>query len=539
MALYTKEQIDKANQINLEEFLQRKGEHLKRTGSESVLVYKDSTGEHDSISIRRNRWYDHKNMRGGYPLKFLQEFYGMSFRNAMKELLDGEEPVLCRKKNTDSEKPEKQPENIAEHKASEEIACSSEKTVFKLPEKDSNMKRLFAYLLKTRFLDKDVVKSFVDQKTLYQEKEHGNVVFVGTDKDGVPKSACKKSTAEQTKGFRMTVSGSDCKYGFCWRGKSSKLYVFEAAVDLMSFITLKKNYDWKADNFLALDGLSKKPLLQFLEDQQNINEIFLCLDYDAAGIEATDKLYDTLVEKGYIAEKIKRGYPLYKDWNEQLKAEHGVAPVLPQLHPKKTAYHIMVRKLGILNANAEIPYMKWRKQEYEKSGIHFYMEQIKRDFRQAESVVRKGEETSKPLLASTLRIADLSVCLMCETKGNNNLPELTMYQTMVQTFEKKYKPYQDKEKMGRRIQEMQEEMERLKTLDIQDKPSLFTWAKNMADMAMRAIIYVESEYPQELERRNTFATQKVEEHEAASYSKELEQEEQEGQQEQMEFMMGG
>ena len=55
MALYTQEQIDKANQINLEEFLQRKGEHLKRTGSESVLVYKDSTGEHDSISIRRNR----------------------------------------------------------------------------------------------------------------------------------------------------------------------------------------------------------------------------------------------------------------------------------------------------------------------------------------------------------------------------------------------------------------------------------------------------------------------------------------------------
>lgn len=78
MALYTQEQIDKANQTNLEEFLQQKGERLKKTGSESVLIYKDSTGEHDSISIRRNRWYDHKNMRGGYPLKFMQEFYGMT-----------------------------------------------------------------------------------------------------------------------------------------------------------------------------------------------------------------------------------------------------------------------------------------------------------------------------------------------------------------------------------------------------------------------------------------------------------------------------
>lgn len=38
MALYTQEQIDRANQTNLEEFLQQKGEHLRKTGSESVLI---------------------------------------------------------------------------------------------------------------------------------------------------------------------------------------------------------------------------------------------------------------------------------------------------------------------------------------------------------------------------------------------------------------------------------------------------------------------------------------------------------------------
>lgn len=337
----------------------------------------------------------------------------------------------------------------------------TKKSEFKLPEKDGNMKRVFAYLLQTRFLSKDVVKSFVEQNILYQEKEHGNVIFVGTDKEGVPKSACKKSTAEQAKGFRMTVAGSDCRYGFCWRGESSKLYVFEAAIDLMSFITLR-NDKWKADSFLALDGLSPKPLLQFLEEQKNIHEIFLCLDYDAAGIEACDKLKDILIEKGDEAEKIKREYPLYKDWNEQLKAEHGVVPILPQSHPKKTAYHAAVRKLGIMNANTESPYMKWRKQEYEKSEIHFYLEQIKRDFKQAEKLAKKGEADTKPLLASILRMADLSVCLMCEVKGENNLPELTMYQTTIQELEKAYKPYLDKARMDRRIQEMKEEMEHLK-----------------------------------------------------------------------------
>ena len=509
MALYTQEQIDKANQTNLEEFLQQKGERLKKTGSESVLIYKDSTGEHDSISIRRNRWYDHKNMQGGYPLKFMQEFYGMNFRTAMKELLHGEEPELGRKKNTEQEKP-KVSEETKVNGNTAKCEDGTKKSEFKLPEKDNNMKRVFAYLLKTRFLDKDVVRSFVEQNILYQEKEHGNIVFVGTDKDGVAKSACKKSTAEQAKSFRMTVAGSDCRYGFCWRGESSKLYVFEAAIDLMSFITLR-NDEWKADSFLALDGLSSKPLLQFLEDQKNIYEIFLCLDYDVAGIEACDKLKDILIEKGYVTEKIKREYPLYKDWNEQLKAEHGKVPILLQSHPKKTAYHDAVRKLGIMNANTESPYMKWRKQEYEKSGFSFYLEQIKRDFKQAEKSAKKGEADTKPLLASILRMADLSVCLMCEVKGDDNLPELTMYQTTIQEFEKAYKPYLDKARMDRRIQEMKEEMEHLKTLAVQEQPSLFVWAKNMADMAMRAIIYVETEYPQELERKNSFVEQSKEE----------------------------
>lgn len=49
----------------------------------------------------------------------------------------------------------------------------------------------------------------------------------------------------------------------------------------------------------------------------------------------------------------------------------------------------------------------------------------------------------------------------------------------------------DKSRMDRRIQEMKEEMEHLKTLAVQDQPSLFVWAKNMADMAMRAARVIE------------------------------------------------
>lgn len=125
--------------------------------------------------------------------------------------------------------------------------------------------------------------------------------------------------------------------------------------------------------------------------------------------------------------------------------------------------------------------------------------------------MKKREADTKPLLASILRMADLSICLICEVKRDDNLPELTMYQTTIQELEKAYKPYLDKARMERRIQEMKEEMEHLKNLEVQEQPSLFVWAKNMADMAMRAIIYVETEYPQELERKSSFTKQKLEE----------------------------
>ena len=176
----------------------------------------------------------------------------------------------------------------------------------------------------------------------------------------------------------------------------------------MSFATMR-NDDWTADSYLALDGLSPKPLLRFLEEQKYIKEIVLCLDYDAAGIEACDKIMDILAELGYGAHSMWL-HLLYKDWNEQLKAEHGVTAILPQTHPKKDAYHMIARKLGIMNANTESPYMKWRRQEYQKKGLDFYLKQIQRDFKQAEKSVKRADVDTKPLLASILRMADLSVC---------------------------------------------------------------------------------------------------------------------------------
>ena len=69
---YSKEQINRANAVNLEEFLRSKGESLKRCGNEMEW------SAHDSLKIRENKWHRFSNDTGGYPISFVMEFYGKS-----------------------------------------------------------------------------------------------------------------------------------------------------------------------------------------------------------------------------------------------------------------------------------------------------------------------------------------------------------------------------------------------------------------------------------------------------------------------------
>ncbi|MBR1383382.1 MAG: hypothetical protein IJ555_06175, partial [Ruminococcus sp.] len=84
---FTEEQKVLANSVDLEHFLRMRGERLERAGISSKLIYTDGSGKHDSIMIHGNEWYDHKNQTGGGAIKFMQDFYGMTFAEAVQELL--------------------------------------------------------------------------------------------------------------------------------------------------------------------------------------------------------------------------------------------------------------------------------------------------------------------------------------------------------------------------------------------------------------------------------------------------------------------
>lgn len=517
MALYTNEQIQRANDSSLETYLRKRGEQLKPSGTEFILIYTDSTGTHDSITIRNNKWYDHKNGIGGYPIQFMKEFYGLNFREALKELLYGEEPMLNgwtdssesvsihKKQNESVYEKQKIPytEMCLEEKrevsknTNEEINIPK-KPEFIIPLKANNNDRLFEYLTEKRYISKEVVEKFVDKGLIYQESKYGNIVFLGTDGNGVPKSASKKSTSNNGKNFKIKVAGSDTSFGFCWRGKSERVFVFEASVDLMSFITLSKE-DWENDNYIALDGLSPKPLLRFIEENKNIKEIYLCLDYDIAGIEAGEKISDILDE--IYCDKINTVIinPLYKDWNEELKAKNGKEAIAIQMHPKKEGCKKTIKNLISLNKNDENKYIAWRNKGYEEKGINFYIEQIKRDFGLIEkSVEILDDENIKILRGAFLRLADISASIICKSIKDDYT--ISTYIDLMLQIEDEYKPYKDKGVMKNRIEQIKEEIGYLENSFIDNSQSFLLWAKNLLNTSIKAEIYAETDYIKELER---------------------------------------
>ena len=318
------------SKVDLVSFLQLRGEKLERVGKEYKLIYADSTGKHDSITVCGNRWYDHKNQIGGGPVKFLREHYGMSYQEAMLELLGGErsaafEIILSKNKNNITSKKE-----------------------FKLPDANDDMRRVFAYLTKQRFIAPDVISFFAHQHKIYEDKDHHNAVFVGIDENGVPKQASLRSTISFGNAFRITVSGSDTKYSFSHFGESGKLFVFEAPIDMLSFITLYQK-DWKDHSYIAMNGVYENAVLEALKCHSNLDEVVLCTDNDTGGIDAAERLRDILRENRY--ENIFRITPRNKDFNEDLKELHGLTPIPASANLRKELFSENVSQLEFTPIN--------------------------------------------------------------------------------------------------------------------------------------------------------------------------------------------
>lgn len=284
---YTEEQRRRARETSIEDILRRQGETVKRAGSE-----KEWLDHGQKVSINGNLWYHQYEQVGGDAVSFVQRFMDKTYPEAMEYLVGKAEGEMFKRS----------PPVVAK-----------EPVPFELPEKNDNMRRVYAYLLSKRGIDKDVVDTFARYGMIYESAKYHNAVFVGFNRDRTPVHVSYRGTGSESK-FRGNVPSSTPEYSFHWHGKSDTVYAFEAPIDMLSFISLNKR-DWRQHSYAACCGVSSRVIEQMIKDNPNIRRVCLCFDNDFGGKKATKRISESLRDKGIQTEIL---VPKNKDWNEDL-----------------------------------------------------------------------------------------------------------------------------------------------------------------------------------------------------------------------------
>lgn len=282
---FTNEERERARRTDLAYFLISQGESVKKSGSE----YEWFDGS-QKVTIRGNLWYHQYEQKGGDAIDFVRRFYNKDYVGAVQLLLN----QTCG--------------NILKS-----APIERKQKPFKLPERNDRMSRVFSYLLLTRGIDKEILYEFVRKKMIYESAKYHNAVFVGYDLDGNPRHAHLRGTV-LSNAFKGNVAGSKPEYSFHWNGTSDKLFLFEAPIDMLSFISMHKE-NWKSHTYVASCSVSDRVLFQCLKDNQSIKIGYLCFDNDEAGQTANKRIAEKL-NKMNIQNQIL--IPKQKDWNEDL-----------------------------------------------------------------------------------------------------------------------------------------------------------------------------------------------------------------------------
>lgn len=331
----SQEEINDASNTNLINFLSSRGQKTTKRGRTHFWT----GGGNDSLSILPDKPHMYKHFSTGdtgNAIHFCQNYLGMGFQDAVEALLGV-------KTFNDSDYTPPTPS----------APQSSERQPFVLPEKDKRSHtRMFQYLEEERGVSKSIIAEFLSTDSLYQTKEqslvtgkeYSNIAFIAKDFDGNPQGAIKRSFSKN--GFKGNHENSNMQ-DYCFRhdgdGENGRLFIFEAPIDMLSFITFmeckeiserqfngqsiddakQESNRWKKDSHLALGGRSNySPVLKFLAHRtslgQDISNIWLALDNDRRGIEANIGMVTRLRDAGYEG-KISCYLPKGKDWNEDLQ----------------------------------------------------------------------------------------------------------------------------------------------------------------------------------------------------------------------------
>ena len=331
---FTKDEIEQARKVDLLDYMRvKEPENIKKICNGNY-----TTNEHSSLKISNGLWCwqskkdnkTGKKIGGKNALDYLIKVKNLSFLTAVGLVLDsiGVRPEYLDKSASSNDKNQsKKDEEVTITSASnldnsyiENAAKRTEK--MKLPEPFSNNDRVINYLI-GRGIDKNILMDCINNKTIYEDKNH-NVVFVGYDEQNEPKFSSVRATNSSR--FMHDVSGSDKRYSFrlLSENRVSSIYLFESAIDLLSFATLIKleGKNYKNFSLISLAGVyqpakeignSKVPIAieTYLNNNPTITKIYVCFDNDKAGIEAKNAL-ENVIKSPYI---VQGALPKYEGFN--------------------------------------------------------------------------------------------------------------------------------------------------------------------------------------------------------------------------------
>ncbi len=283
--LFTEEQKERARTADIAELLRARGEKLKRSGSE--YVWREGA---DKVTIRGNLWFHHYDRVGGDAIEFVKRYFNKSFPEAVSFLTGGSGVIL-------QAAPVPKPEPAA----------------IEMPAPHENMRQVYAYLIRRRGIDKGVLDAFVRKGLIYESAQYHNAVFVGLNPIGRAVHAHMRSTGAD-RAYKVNAANSMPEYSFHWNGSDGELYVFEAPIDLLSFICLHPE-NWRAHSYAAACSTSPRVLYQMLADNAKLERVYLCYDNDGPGQAAAERTREKLAERGIGCEILVPGR---KDWNEDL-----------------------------------------------------------------------------------------------------------------------------------------------------------------------------------------------------------------------------
>ena len=248
--------IEKARQASLADFFTQNGFETELSRNE--LHVKGYGGLY--VNTETNEWYcfSQAEKHGGRnAINCLTDIIGMDFKSAVEALSGANMTYMDYRRDTP-----KLPQ-------AKELV---------LPERADNMRKVFAYLCQTRRLDSKLVSELAHNGLLYQDKR-GNAVFLHKDENGNSIGAEIQSTNSE-KRYKGVAPGTSDSLFSVTLGTPTKAYIFESAIDLLSFRQLANQQKIQNSVLVSMAGLKPNSLKTLFDKGL---QLFACVDNDEAG----------------------------------------------------------------------------------------------------------------------------------------------------------------------------------------------------------------------------------------------------------------